>query len=285
MNRASATASPSDSHAHEAPAAVARIEAVLREIGRCAIAVSGGVDSLTLGALAHRALPGQVTMFHAVSPAVPGEATQRVRGLANEHGWALEIIDAGEFADADYRRNPANRCFYCKTNLYGAIAPLTTAQILSGTNVDDLGEYRPGLEAAKQHGVRHPFVEAGIDKATVRAVAVHIGLGEIAELPAAPCLSSRVETGIAIESAMLKLIHEAERLVRAAVTAVTVRCRVRASGIVIELDAKTLAALAQEERARLGGAVRELFAAGGYSHPVRFAPYRNGSAFLVRAQP
>ena len=108
-------------------------------------------------------------MHHATSPAVPPEATERTRALAAAEGWPLDVFDAGEFADPAYRANPVNRCFFCKTNLYGAVASRTRWQIVSGTNMDDLGEYRPGLDAARAHAVRHPFVEAEIDKRTVRA--------------------------------------------------------------------------------------------------------------------
>ena len=93
---------------------------------------------------------------------------------------------------ANYLANPVDRCFFCKTNLYGCIARLTDAQILSGANLDDLQEYRPGLEAAKCHSVRHPYLEAGIDKRAVRSLARELGLGALSELPAAPCLSSRM---------------------------------------------------------------------------------------------
>lgn len=263
---------------------LARLEIVLRDLGALAVAVSGGVDSLTLASVAHRSLRGEVEMFHAVSPAVPQEATDRVRSLAAHQGWKLRVVDAGEFADANYRSNPVNRCFYCKTNLYGALVPHTTAQIVAGTNLDDLGEYRPGLEAAKNHGVRHPFVEAGIDKKTVRAIARDLGLGEIAELPSAPCLSSRIETGIAIDPAMLKLVHAAELLISKTLSPRTVRCRVRAKGVVIELDEKNLAALDTAARAVVEDDVGTLFREGGFAYPVSLAPYRNGSAFLVRLQ-
>ncbi len=251
---------------------------VLDAIGAVAVAVSGGVDSMTLATLAHRRAPATTAMFHAVSPAVPGEATERVRALAAREGWNLTVVDAGEFARAEYRANPVNRCYFCKTSLYGTIRPLTPAQILSGANLDDLGEYRPGLDAAREHGVRHPYVEAGIDKRTVRALARLLGLGEISELPAAPCLSSRIETGIGIEADMLARVHAVERYVARRLRPHTVRCRVRASGIVVELDAGSLAGLDDDARAELTTPIARMFD-GRY--PVSFAPYRVGSAFLA----
>jgi pyridinium-3,5-biscarboxylic acid mononucleotide sulfurtransferase len=217
-------------------------------------------------------------MHHAVSPAVPPEATERTRALATARGWRLAVFDAGEFADDRYRANPANRCFFCKTNLYGTLAAHVAATgggtVLSGTNTDDLGDWRPGLLAAEQHGVRHPFVEAGIDKAAVRRIAAAMGLGSVADLPSSPCLSSRIETGIRVEPDLLALVHGAERLVSEALAPRTVRCRVRADGVAIELDPDSLARL-PSCRAQLEAALRAL--AG---RPVRFAAYRTGSAFL-----
>ena len=135
-----------------------------RGSGPLAVAVSGGVDSLTLADPRPPAGLGPTAlMVHAVSPAVPGEATARVRAEAAREGWDLRVIEAGEFADPAYRANPVNRCFFCKTNLYGAIRQRhRPARWLSGANLDDLGEYRPGLDAAREHGVRHPYVEAGL---------------------------------------------------------------------------------------------------------------------------
>jgi uncharacterized protein len=296
------------------------LETVLAGLGPVAVAVSGGVDSLTLATLAHRLAPGAALMVHAVSPAVPGEATARVRAEAAREGWDLRVIEAGEFADPAYRANPVNRCFFCKTNLYGAVRQVTDRQILSGANRDDLGEYRPGLDAAREHGVRHPYVEAGFDKAAVRALARGLGLGAVAELPAAPCLSSRVETGIAIEPEILSFIHSVEQLVGGALDAGSgagalsadvetgsaqesaskqrlravpggnavghgskraVRCRVRAEGVVVELDPGSLAALDAESRAELGAGIRAI-APPRLAGLVRFAPYRVGSAFLVQ---
>ena len=263
---------------------LSRLTVILCGFHRAAVAVSGGVDSLTLARVAHDALGENVTMYHAVSPAVPAEATERVRALAQQYGWQLKVINAGEFDSEDYMRNPVNRCFFCKTSLYDAISAIakqTNAQILSGTNTDDLGEYRPGLEAAKQHDVRHPFVEAGISKADVRALARQLGLDEVAELPAAPCLSSRVETGIAIDAETLKAIHAAEKLVGAALKPKTVRCRVRANGVVIELDEVRLAALDQNTREALALQIENVFRRVDSVKSIRFETYRTGSAFLI----
>lgn len=268
-----------------APTQLAELEALLASIGEIreiGVAVSGGVDSVTLAAVAHAALGDRVTLFHAQSPAVPQEATARVEALAAARGWRLQTFDAGEFARSEYLANPVDRCFYCKTSLYGSIRARTAAQIVSGTNLDDLGEYRPGLRAAGDHGVRHPYVEIGATKDMVRALARELGLGEVAELPAAPCLASRIETGIGIQADMLALVHASERLVGAALGPRTVRCRVRAAGVVLELDGATLAALEPQRRDALAGAVGGMFAGAGLPRPVSFAPYRNGSAFLVR---
>ena len=261
-------------------AASRRLTEVLRRIdGGIAVAVSGGIDSLTLAAFAH-AERDDVAMFHAVSPAVPGDATARVERLAARRGWRLQVIEAGEFDDASYLANPTNRCFFCKTNLYGSIGRHTRSQMLSGANTDDLGEYRPGLDAARDHAVRHPYLEAGIDKRTVRALARFLGLGDLSELPAAPCLSSRVETGIAIRPDVLRAIHAVERDLARDFPRGTVRCRVRASGVVVELDSGTLAALDAVRRAAIARDVERRFGTLLQNHALAFAPYRNGSAFL-----
>ena len=264
------------------PPAVAMnaLRANLDRIGPVAVAVSGGVDSLTLAAVAH-GLPGaRAEMFHAVSPAVPPEATERTRALAGAMDWKLSIIDAGEFSDPDYRRNPANRCYYCKSSLYDAIARRTAATIVSGTNRDDLADFRPGLGAAAERGVRHPYVESGIGKATVRAIAAALGLDDVAELPASPCLSSRLETGIPVDAQSLGLVHAVERLIARRLGADTVRCRIRASGVWIELDAGAYARAESAASSELRAEVEALCASRGRPGPPRFAPYRMGSAFL-----
>ena len=261
-----------------------RLEAVLGSLGRVAVAASGGVDSMTLAFAARRFLGAGAEMVHAVSPAVPAEATARVRALALEWGMDLRLIDAGEFADPDSLANPVNRCFYCKSRLYEAIALKTDRAIVSGTNTDDLGDFRPGLEAARQRSVRHPFVEAAIGKADVRAIARLLDLGGLAELPASPCLSSRVETGLMVRPETLALVHDVETRVRRWLsrrvgTAQAVRCRVRRQGLAVELDSASLSAIGHPDAAALKRDVARLAARQGFPVPVPFEPYRRGSAF------
>ena len=255
------------------------LERQLDGLERVAVAASGGVDSMTLAVVAHRRLR-HVEVFHAVSPAVPPEATARVKEQARREGWRLHVVDAGEFADDDYLANPVDRCYFCKRNLYDAILPLTDAVVVSGANLDDLGDYRPGLKAANEHAVRHPFVDAGIDKSGVRAIARHLRLDDLADLPAAPCLSSRVETGIAIDPQELTIIHRVERRLRDELHPATVRCRLRAGGVAVELDRGTLEGLSADARAGVCEQVAAAWRAHGDERPVRLEVYKQGSAFL-----
>ena len=257
------------------------LEDVLRGLGRAHVAASGGVDSMTLAHMAQTTLGERAVIVHAVSPAVPPVATARVRAHAERHGWRLEIIDAGEFDDPDYRANPVNRCFYCKTSLYGSIARRFGGPILSGTNTDDLGDYRPGLQAAAAHGVRHPYVEAGIDKSGVRALARQYGLADLSELPASPCLSSRILTGLAVtEPRLAGILAVEEALQQALGQGRTLRCRVLAEGIELQLDEDALRLWTDGAAAALLPAIAALCRRHGLGETITVAPYRRGSAFV-----
>ena len=264
------------STAHGVPTALA---AELDRYETLALAVSGGVDSMTLAHVAHRHSRARVTMYHAAGPAVPAAARSRVEAHAARHGWPLVVIDAGELGDERYRANPVDRCYWCKTNLYARIRQATADPIASGTNLDDLSDYRPGLRAAAERGVVHPYVDAGLDKAAVYALAARLGLADLERLPAQPCLSSRVETGIAIDPGDLAFIDGVESLLAAALGRdAVVRCRVTHAGVVIELG------LAQEPAAdaiarEIG--TRECRASGRAFAGVR--PYVRGAAFLTGA--
>ena len=252
-----------------------KLSSILADIGPAAIAVSGGVDSMTLASFAYRA-GMRSTIVHGLSPAVPAAATERVKSQAIAEDWALEIVDAGEFGDPNYRANPINRCYFCKSNLYSTIGVLAPGTILSGANCDDLSDFRPGLEAAKENDVRHPYVETGMTKSDVRELARQLGLGSIAELPSSPCLASRVETGISIQSETLSIIDRTETWLRQQWPVATIRCRMRKTGWVIELDEQTLAILDQHAlEAELRAAIPQ-FA----KEDIEFASYKRGSAFI-----
>jgi uncharacterized protein len=256
--------------------ALATLVAVLDRFERLALAVSGGVDSMTLAHAAHCHSRAAPVVYHAASPAVPAAARERVEAHAIRHGWQLVIVDARELADERYRANPVDRCYYCKTNLYHRIAAVTGDTVASGTNVDDLADFRPGLRAASEHAVVHPYVEAGLRKSDVYALAQALGLADLERLPAQPCLSSRVETGIAIDPLDLAFIDAVEtRLSASFGREATVRCRVTHAGIVIELgDA------ANEAAAYAIG--RDACAAEGRAF-AGVRRYRQGAAFLRKS--
>ena len=253
-----------------------KIASILMHMESVAIAVSGGVDSMTLAHIAKRTLNVSVTMFHALSPAVPREATERIERHAKNAGWQLELINANEMQDPNYLENPVNRCFFCKSNLYSRIAQFTSQPILSGTNLDDLSDFRPGLEAAKDFEVRHPFVEANIGKRDIRLIAEDLGLDDIKQLPAAPCLSSRIETGLHVTNEKLMLIDSVERLLQEEFGLGIIRCRVKRVGIVIELEETLLNKLDGNLRKR----VDNLVGIYGHNKGVEYSSYKQGSAFL-----
>ncbi len=256
------------------------LQQLLSELGPVAVAVSGGVDSLTLGIVAARVLGPQAVIWHAMSPAVPPIASERVQRMADTEGWNLQQIQAGEFEDEDYLANPYRRCFHCKSHLYASLASRSSGTILSGTNSDDLGDFRPGLEAAKQHGVRHPYVDCGIHKADIRRIAHHLGYAEVAALPASPCLSSRVETGLRIQAPVLGFVDRVENLLSDALQPDVVRCRIGSDAIAVQLDPISLGALAEERVQHWRGRIRDLALPLGLPAEIRFEPYRMGSAFV-----
>jgi pyridinium-3,5-biscarboxylic acid mononucleotide sulfurtransferase len=220
-------------------AAITRLRQALSRHPSLVIAVSGGVDSMTLAFVANRWLPSTTSMFHATSPAVPPSATSRVRRYAELHGWNLLVAGTGEFSDTRYRDNPVDRCYFCKSNLYDRIRSMIQGTIASGANTDDLADYRPGLAAAAERAIVHPLVDAGIDKSTVRAIARHYGLHDLAELPAQPCLASRVETGIPIDAGDLAFVDRMENsLVPIVGSRASLRCRITGRGVVIEVSSE-----------------------------------------------
>lgn len=253
------------------------LHAALARPASLTIALSGGIDSLTLSAAAAMVRGAkEVMLCHAVSAAVPSAATARVKDFADTWGVPLKLVDAGEFADPSYRANPVNRCYFCKSNLYGTLARMGPL-VAAGTNTDDLSDYRPGLQAAAEHGVLHPFVDAQMSKADVRALARALGLEELAELPAAPCLASRIETGLRVEPADLAVIDRVETLLRAELGNITLRCRLLRGGWVVELDPRVYEDLSAQKRRAIIAQVRRATDDG---RAVDLRAYSRGSAFV-----
>lgn len=247
------------------------------------IALSGGIDSLTLMTVAARVRSQPTVAMHSVSAAVPVEATERCRTLAKILGWQLQELDALEFEDADYVSNPINRCYYCKRSLFSAISACVDASgrttIATGTNVDDLGDFRPGLKAAAENQVWQPYVEAGVDKQTIRAIAFHEGLGELSKLPAAPCLSSRVETGISIIPSDLGLIYKIEKLITEMTAPGDIRCRIFKLGVTVQVPSESVLLKNPEFREEATARVNELCQSQGKLF-TGFKQYEKGSAFI-----
>ncbi len=241
----------------------------LSSLPRLAVAVSGGVDSLTLAFVASRAID-DFKCLHAKSPAVPPEATDRVIDYSARFGWPLEIIESGEFSDPQYLNNPHNRCYFCKTNLFTGMRQHFDGPLATGTNLDDLGDYRPGLVAAREFGILQPYVDVEIGKDELREIAHQFGLSDISSLPAQPCLASRIVTGRPISSVDLQFVDRMETQLRGHSQGKDIRCRITHEGVVIEADNLETAAIEIVETACRNEARPFL----------GLRPYKRGSAFI-----
>jgi pyridinium-3,5-biscarboxylic acid mononucleotide sulfurtransferase len=195
-----------------------RLLAILAGLDRVAVAFSGGIDSTVVAQAAFFALGDRAVAVTADSPSVPREEFAEARALAARIGIRHLVVATAEFADPDYTRNDGSRCYFCKSELYGQIETLLpqlgVSVICSGANLDDQGDYRPGLKAAAEHHVRHPLQEAGFTKADVRALAKAWGLPTW-DKPASPCLSSRLAPGVTVTPQRTARIEAAERYLHA----------------------------------------------------------------------
>ncbi|MBV2365427.1 ATP-dependent sacrificial sulfur transferase LarE [Streptomonospora nanhaiensis] len=197
-------------------AATARLRAALAAHGRVVVAYSGGVDSALLAHTAHHVLGEGALAVTAVSPSLAAAERRAARAFAAEHGIAHLEVCTDEGERPDYVANGGDRCFHCKSALLDALAPLAArlgAAVATGTNLDDLGDHRPGLRAASGRGAVTPLADAGFTKAMVRAAAARLGLA-VAAKPAAPCLASRVAYGDPVTPEVLARVEAAEAALR-----------------------------------------------------------------------
>jgi uncharacterized protein len=237
---------------------------------------SGGADSALLAYAAHQVLGPRAIAVTAVSASLPSRERRSARDFAREHGMAHVEVCTDELDRDEYVANTGNRCFHCKSALFDALGPLAAmmnASMALGTNLDDLGDHRPGQAAATSRGAVFPLVDAGLSKADVRAISAELGL-RTADKPAAACLSSRIAYGDKVTPELLSRIERAE-VVLADLGFAPARVRAHADGTVarIELDA------AQLDRAILARAelVAAVCATGFTFCALDLAGFRSGS--------
>jgi uncharacterized protein len=255
---------------------IEELETRIGSVGSCIVAFSGGVDSSLVASLAARALGDRALAVTAVSPALASGELDGACAVAAAVGIRHETITTAELERDGYRRNDRDRCYHCKSELYDSLAAIGEARgfaaLLSGANADDLGDWRPGLTAAAEHGVIHPLLEAGVGKEEVRRLARALGIPS-AEKPAAPCLASRIPYGVEVDPRVLAQIDRAELALKALGHRVL---RVRHYGTRgrVELADDELAALTASDRAAIVAAV---VAAGYANAEIADEPFRSGS--------
>ena len=192
------------------------LKALIAELPGALVAYSGGADSAFLADVAHEVLGDRMVAVTAVSESLAPEERAHAAEVARARGWHHEEIETHEIERSEYRRNSADRCFYCKDELFDVLDVLAVerrASVLVGTNLDDTGDFRPGIRAAREHGVRAPLVEAGLRKDEIRELSRARGL-QTWDKPASACLASRIAYGIEVTPERLDRVARAESLLR-----------------------------------------------------------------------
>jgi uncharacterized protein len=236
---------------------------LLRESGRVAVAFSAGVDSTVVAKAAQLACGDQAVAVTAVSPSLAAGELEEAEQLAEQIGIRHVVIRTDEFDREGYRRNTGDRCYHCKTELYSRLGEIVeklgVEVVVNGANLDDRGDYRPGMQAASEHQVRSPLIEAGFTKVDVRALAQAWEL-PVWDKPASPCLSSRIAYGVEATPERVARIDAAEHFLREALGERELRVRVEANELArIEVPLRGLPALVDpDQREAIVAKLREL---------------------------
>ena len=254
------------------------LQRIFRELQSVAVAFSAGVDSTLILKVAVDTLgPDKVVAVTGRSDSLAHAEFEQARELAAEIGVEHVVVDTSEFENPDYLSNPTNRCYYCKTTLYEHLDRFIVARglaaVVSGVNADDLGDYRPGLEAGREHNVRNPAADAGFTKADVRELSKRLGLPTY-DKPASPCLSSRVQYGEEITPEKLRRIEACEAFLRSLGFR---ECRVRHHNNLarVEVEVSLLATLMQPH---IAARIDSYFRAQGYAYvTLDLRGFRSGS--------
>ncbi len=203
---------PGDLHAKQQ-----KLFALLRDLGRVIVAYSGGTDSAYLAWAANKVLGENALAITADSPSIPESHKRDAADYARRLGFRHEFIPTYEFENPDYSKNDANRCYHCKDELFDRLAEVSAEKgipvVVYGVNKDDLGDYRPGQEAARKHQVKAPLVEADLTKREIRALSKQAGL-PFWDRPAAACLSSRIPYGTTVTAETIKKIEAGEEALK-----------------------------------------------------------------------